>query len=247
MCKNLLITGASSDIGIELLKSIKDEYDVILAHYNQSDCELQKLKKNWTGRSCLKLLKADFSDQAGVGDFIAQIRKLGDSPNHIVHLPAAKVFYKKFHKCNWEDYETGMNVSLGSIVRILQEFLPEMSRERYGKVIFMLTSCTLNMPPKYQSPYVAVKYALLGLMKSLSVEYANKGIMINGVSPDMIETKFLSEVPQLIVEKNAENSPLGRNLTEKDVVPAIQYLLSDAADAVTGQNLGITGGCMIGG
>lgn len=243
MFKCLLITGASSEVGLGILKDIKNDYEVILAHYNCSVKELQELKEQWDGKSKLILLQADFMDREGADNLIAQINTLGYRPNHIVHLPSVKVFHSKFHKCGWGDYEEGMNVSIRSIVRILQEYMPGMIKDKYGKIVFMLTSCVLNMPPKYQSPYVTIKYALLGLMKSLSVEYAGKGIMVNGVSPDMVETKFLSEIPELLVQKKAMDSPLGRNLTVEDIIPAFKYLLSDAADAVTGQNLGITGGC----
>ena len=59
----------------------------------------------------------------------------------------------------------------------------------------MLTSCTTNIPPKYLASYVTSKYALLGLVKALSNEYADKGIRINGISPSMIETKFLENIP----------------------------------------------------
>ena len=106
----------------------------------------------------------------------------------------------------------------------------------------MLTSDTVDMPPKYQSSYVTVKYALLGLMKSLAVEYAEKGITFNGISPDMIETKFLSELPELIVENNRNNSPLGRNIRIDEIVPIFEYLLSDAGASMTGQNIAVTGG-----
>ena len=107
----------------------------------------------------------------------------------------------------------------------------------------MLTSYTLGgVPPRFQSPYITVKYALYGLMRTLASEYASKGITVNGVSPDMMETRFLSEIPRLVIEKHAADSPLGRNITVQDVAPAIAYLLSDQAQAVTGQNLGITGG-----
>lgn len=68
--------------------------------------------------------------------------------------------------------------------------IPNMAKKKYGRIVFMLTSCTINNPPKYQSSYVTVKYALLGLMKALAVEYADRGITVNGVSPDMMETKF---------------------------------------------------------
>ena len=76
----------------------------------------------------------------------------------------------------------------------------------------------------------------------MAVEYAGKGITINGISPEMIETKFLSETPELIVKSNARENPLGRNLVVGDVVPAIKFLLSDQAGCITGQNIAITGG-----
>ena len=56
----------------------------------------------------------------------------------------------------------------------------------------------------------------------------------------MIETKFLSELPDLINEHSAKNNPLGRNLYVEEVIPTIEYLLSSGSDAVTGQNIGIT-------
>ena len=106
----------------------------------------------------------------------------------------------------------------------------------------MLTAYTENTPPKFLSSYVTVKYALLGLVKALAVEYADKGIAVNGVSPEMISTKFLRNMPQWVVEKNAAANPSGRNLAVEDVVPAIKFLLSDEAGQITGQNLVITGG-----
>lgn len=240
MGRILLVTGASSDIGTELIQKTAENYEIILAHYNHSAEKLLEIKERLGDK--LVLLQADFSEREGVSELIARINEGNYSPDHIVHLPAQKIFHQKFSKCSWEEYQSGIDISLQSIVLLLQKYLPIMSKKKYGKVIFMLTSCVLNMPPKYQASYVTVKYALLGLMKSLSVEYADKGITVNGVSPDMIETKFLSQVPELIVQKNAMDSPLGRNLTVADVIPAFEYLLSDAADAVTGQNLGITGG-----
>ena len=141
-----------------------------------------------------------------------------------------------------EQYTLGFTTSVASIVLILKHFLPKMSKQKYGKVIFMLTSFTLNAPPKYQAPYITAKYALLGLMRDLAREYADKNIMVNGVSPEMMETRFLSDMPELVVQQNAANNPMGRNLRVEDVLPTFEYLLSDGADLVTGQNIGVTGG-----
>lgn len=240
MSKILLVTGASSEIGTALIQKIEPMYDVIYAHYNNTLKNVDELKKKYGDK--IIPVQADFSDAGEVRKMIATIRESGCIPNNIVHLPATKIMNQKFHKQQWNDYEEGIQVSLHSIVEILEAFIPHMSKEKYGRVVLMLTSCTLNMPPKYQTSYVTVKYALLGLMKSLAVEYADKGITVNGVSPDMVETKFLANVPELIVEQNAQRNPLKRNILISDIVPIIEYLLSDSAVAVTGQNIGVTGG-----
>ena len=163
-------------------------------------------------------------------------------PDHIVHLAAPKTTNERFHKMDSVRLDQAFEVSVRSIFHILQSFMPHMSKQKYGRVVFMLTSYCLGLPPKYQSAYVTSKYALLGLMKALATEYDSKGITVNGISPEMIDTKFLSDLPDLIVEENAAKSPLKRNLQVDDVVPMLAYLLSDAAEAITGQNIAITGG-----
>ena len=159
-----------------------------------------------------------------------------------MHLPAPKIYNKQFHKDKWMNYEKGWQVSFHSIVEILQAFIPFMVAQHYGRIIFMLTNSTLNLPVKFQASYVSIKYALLGLMKSLSVEYVDKGITVNGISPDMMSTKFLSELPEMIIENNTFNSPLKRNIYVEEVIPVFELILSDLGAAITGQNIGISGG-----
>lgn len=242
MDKVLILTGASSEIGMKLLERIYHNYSCIYLQYRQMNEGLSALIDRVGKNVNVIPIQADFSKEADVRRMIEIVKRKGDMPNHIVHLPAPKAYNKQFHKDNWANYEEGWEVSFRSIVMILQAFIPGMARQRYGRVIFMLTSCTLNFPAKFQASYVSVKYALLGLMKSLSVEYIGKGITVNGVSPDMMETKFLSDLPKMLVESNAYNSPLGRNICPEEVIPLFDLLLADSSGAITGQNIGISGG-----
>jgi 3-oxoacyl-[acyl-carrier protein] reductase len=149
----------------------------------------------------------------------------------------------KFGKTSWQTFEDQASVAFRSAVLLCQAFLPAMAKQRAGKVVFMLSSNTVLQPaPKYSAAYMSAKYALLGLMKALSAEYADKGVAVNAVSPSMIDTKFLADVPELIVRRNAEESPLGRNLVTADVAPVFDFLLSDGADCITGQNIAVTAG-----
>lgn len=238
--KVLLVTGASSDIGCKIIREAAENYEVILAHYFQGRNILGEMKKELGDK--LILLQADFTNPDAVKEMVEKIDALGYVPDHIVHLPAQRINAQRFHKTETEQYSVGFTTSVISIVMILKHFIPKMSKQRYGKILFMLTSFTLSTPPKYQAPYITTKYALLGLMRDISQEYAEKGIMVNGVSPDMMETKFLCDIPDIVIQQNASNNPMGRNLTVEDVVPTFLYLLSDGADAVTGQNLGVTWG-----
>ena len=61
----------------------------------------------------------------------------------------------------------------------------------------------------------------------------------------MMETKFLSDTPDLVVQMSAEANPMKRNARVEDVVPAIRFLLSDEAGFISGVTLPITGGAAI--
>jgi 3-oxoacyl-[acyl-carrier protein] reductase len=238
--KILLVLGASSDVGAELIKQVYDEYDLILAHYCNSNDILDNLR-NVLGEKII-LMQADFLDDESTEGMINNILSTYKSISHIVHFPAVKAKNVKFKNLKWESYQLNFDVQLKSIYKILNAFLPEMARKEYGKVVLMLSAYTINEPAKYLNDYITVKYALLGFMKALAAEYAQKHININAVSPSMMETKFLENIPQLVVEQNAYNSPMKRNATVHDIVPMVHFLLSDKADYITGQNIVISGG-----
>ncbi len=238
--KVLLITGASSDIGVKLIDEINKDYDYIIAHHNGDESNLKRLKEELKEK--LILVAGDFRDENKTYEFIENIKKTGKIPTHIVHLPAGKYENIKFSKLTWDRFQNDINIAFRSLVIVLNAFLPLMAKNKFGKVVVMLTSCTTNIPPKYLSSYVSTKYALLGLVKALANEYADKGIRINGISPSMIETKFLENIPELIIKQNAMNSPTGSNLAVDDVIPMFEFLLSEKSNSITGQNIAITNG-----
>lgn len=236
--KTLFVTGASSELGCSLIENVADNYDIVVAHYRSSVERLLPLEEKLGAK--LMLVQADFSDSVSVRKMLDFFSEREIKPDHIVHMAALPMENKHFKKQSWCNFAENIETDLRPIVEILGEFLPAMSKQKYGKVIFMLTSCTVGMPPKYTTVYTTAKYALLGLMKSLAAEYAEKGITVNGVSPEMIDTRFLKDLPDLIKEMNAQNMPQKENLKVEQVVPTLAFLLSDGADMISGQNIAIT-------
>lgn len=238
--KILFVTGASSELGCGLIEMVADRYNLIVAHYRSSIERLLPLEEKLGSK--LMLVQADFSDATSVRKMLDILNERDVKPDHIVHLAALPMENKHFKKQNWCNFAENIETDLRPIVDILEEFMPAMSKQKYGKILFMLTSCTVGMPPKYTTVYTTAKYALLGLMKSLAAEYADKGITVNGVSPEMIDTRFLKDLPDLIKEMNAQNMPMGQNLKVEQVIPTMAFLLSDGADMISGQNIAINDG-----
>ena len=235
----ILIIGASSDIGMDLIKNL-DEDILILAHYNSSSESLIELSTQI--KNTLVPLQADLSSEDEITSLLNNIEENYGIPNKIVHLAAPKFENIRFKDLVWDSFQNDINISLKSLVLILNRFLPKLAKEKKGKVVCMLSSVTLNVPPKALSQYTTVKYSLLGLIKSLASEYADKNIQINAISPSMIETKFLDNINEKFVELSAFNHPLKRNATVDDITPVIKLLLSKDSDYMNGINIPITGG-----
>ena len=235
----LFITGASSDIGISLIREIQEKCTII-AHFNSNEYRLIELQKECSNR--IIPVQADFARVESVVSMLDLIESEIGIPNKVLHLASQVPENIRFKDLEWDKFQWELTISLGSICTILNRFMPKMSKEKYGKVVCMLTSYTIGVPPKAMAHYTTAKYALLGLMKSLASEYADKNITVNCISPSMINTQFLSKINERIVEITAESHPLKRNAEVSDIIPALLMLLSDDSKYINGVNLLISGG-----
>lgn len=240
---NLLILGASSDLATSLIPKIAGDFQMIFAHYHQSRNRLRELQQ--TVPCQMELLQADFTSEAETKQLVEAVAKSGFHITHILHCPSERVKNKHFRKMEWSDYTVMLNTQLRSFYYAANRFIPEMAKQQYGKLVTVLSSYIVGTPPAYTSAYITAKYAQLGFIKSLAAEYAAKSVQVNAISPSMIETKFLQDMPHLVVEQNSTNHPLKRNATVEDIIPAIKFLLSDQSGFITGQNLLISGGDVI--
>jgi 3-oxoacyl-[acyl-carrier protein] reductase len=246
-----LITGASSEIGCGLIKQLIEETDSnieftgkIIAHARSGPENLIKLiKDNPPWKNHLEIITADLSNISDIENMMHLIKEKYGYPTHIVHLAASKLELKRTSDFEWGAMGIDFKIQVESIGIILKNFLPLMSKSgKRCKVIMMLSSVTLGNPPKYMTEYTTVKYALLGLFRSFAAEYSGKSINFNAVSPSMVETQFLSNLPEKFIELTAEAHPDNKNATVDDIVPAICFLLSEEANHINGINLPITGG-----
>ena len=236
--KILLVLGASSDLGTAFIRAELGNYEYIIAHYNHNKGSLIQLKEEYPEKICLK--QADFLKNDQIEKLAEEIVQEGRIPNYVVHFPAVKCKLRKFSKIPIEEFQLNMQISVYSLVLLLQKLLPFMAKQHYGKIVFVLSIHTMGEMHKYITDYIMAKFALLSLMKSLTAEYRDKGIRINSLSPDMVATKFISELPEIAVESKRDRKATKKLLAVSDIIPTIAYLLDKASDGLYGQNIGIT-------
>ena len=240
MSRILCVSGASSDVGCCLIRAVAENYDRIVCHYNRSMEPMRELQEQFGEK--IVPIQADFSDETSTVRFARTVVESGLAPQHFVHLAASSFVNVKFGKTDWKSFEREIGIDFRSAVILSQTFAPLMVKQKYGKIIYMLSSMIVQKPEKpFSTAYTCTKHALFGLMKSLAAEYAGKHVTVNAVSPSVIDTKFL-RIPGLVKQMNIEASPIKRLLTPEDVIPTFAFLLSPGADTITGQNIPVTAG-----
>lgn len=243
MANTYLITGATSDVGALLMRRILENGapgDTIVAQGHGDLSFIAPLAMEYKGR--IRTFDVNMTDPGAVDVFIDNVEGMVGVPTHFIHLPALRVVNAKFKNFDPERVQLDMQLQVNSAAAICRRFAPAMAKAGFGRILFMLTSYIMGMPPKNTAAYVMAKEALHGLAKSLAADYAGKGVTVNCVAPSMMETKFLADTPHLVVQMAAEQNPMGRNATPEDVVPAMAFLLGEEAAFITGVVLPITGG-----
>ena len=234
--KVYLIIGAGSDIGITYIERLVKNDDIrIIALYRNMSENLKTAIGSY--KDVFFPIQVDLSDPIQVEDAITKINERGLIPTHILHLAAKPYGFVKIK--NWDEISVkeSMQVSVYSFARICSEYLPKMAKAGYGKVVALVSSVTVGEPPKFTSMYTTVKYALLGFIKSASNEYTDKGLNINALSPDMVDTKFLDGIDEHIKEMAADENPNKRLISTDEVADKIEFLFSDEADNINGINM----------
>ena len=122
-----------------------------------------------------------------------------------------------------------------------REVIKDMARQRYGRIV-NITSVAAFMGNPGQANYSASKAGIVGLTKTVSREYAGRGVTVNAVAPGFIETAMTDVLPENIKEEMKKLIPLGRFGTVEDVAKAVVFLASPGSGYITGQVVHVNGG-----
>jgi 3-hydroxybutyrate dehydrogenase len=157
-----------------------------------------------------------------------------------------------FAKTDADQFRRMIDLNLMSVVHATQAVLGGMTAGGFGRIVAIASTAGLK-GYAYVSAYSAAKHAVVGLVRSLALETAKKGVTVNAVCPGFSDTDLIRDSIAKIVaqtgrttaaatEELARVNPMGRLIRPEEVAAAVLYLCSPGADAVTGTTLTIAGG-----
>ena len=144
-----------------------------------------------------------------------------------------------------EEWDETLQVNLRGVFYVLRAALPQMKRRRAGRLI-IVSSTAGQRGEAFHSHYAASKSGLFGLTKSLAVEAAPDGVLVNCVAPGWVDTDMAAPALKGAgMEAVLATIPLGRLGTPEEIAGAILFLASPFASYVTGEVLNVNGGSVL--
>ena len=182
------------------------------------------------------------TDTSSAADIAAALERTHAELGHISILVnnAALSPFCKFEDLTEEAWDRLMAINLKGPFLCCKAIIPEMVEAGWGRVI-NISSSSAQTGATSMSHYVASKGGVIGFTKALALEFATRGVTVNNVPPNFVDTEGLREAP-VDVEAFAQTTPMKRPGKPRNIAAAVAFLASEDADYITGLTLGVNGG-----
>ena len=234
--KNILITGASGRIGNELVKKFVSLGGNVLGSGTKNE-KLDKIKKQYPN---IKVKKFDISEHSRIEEFIDDVSlKLGGLD--VLINNAGTNADNLSLRMKDEEWKKVIDINLTSTFLLSKHAIKKMLKSKFGRIV-NITSVVGHTGNVGQSNYSASKAGIIGMSKSLAIEYAKKNITVNCVSPGFIISDMTMNIAEKIKLYLTSRIPMGKLGTGEDVSNCVAFLSSEQASYVTGETIHVNGG-----
>ena len=240
--ENVLVTGASGGIGTALCVAFAQTGRSVAVHYRNNRQHAENLAKVLSDTYRVKTIavQADVADRQSVNAMLDAVSaQLGDIDilvnNAGVWEHRDVIGRQRFEDMPIEEIKRLVDINFYGVVHCLQAVIPHMAERKYGRIVNLGSIAGEVGLPGY-ADYAACKAAVIELTETLAMENAKRGITVNSVSPGMI---LKSVGPH-------DGTWVGWSGSPDDIARAIVFLASDTAAYMTGVDMPVDGGRILG-
>ena len=244
--KVVIVTGSGSGIGeTTAIKFSEEGANVIIADINpETGNQVANTINDKAGKS--QFIETDVSDLNSVKNMVDETVKQFGPPDVLINNAGINVFNEPL-KMSIEEWKRAFSVDLDGVWFGCQCVLPYMVEKKKGAIVNLASVHAIQIIPNC-FPYPVAKHGVIGLTKALAVDYAEKGIKINAISPGYTETpildRFFSTKPDPIAARKeaSERQPIKRMGTTTEIANTILFMSSDECNFMIGANIVVDGG-----
>ncbi len=238
--KICIITGAGKGFGRDIARAYYTQ-GAKLALITRSQPDVDDLITEFGDEKVLSFC-GDVSDADTVSQFVSQVVDKFGVIDILVNNAGMR-FRKAFLDISSEELDQVLNVNLKSVVFLCQEVLPHMVKKNKGKII-NISSIAGTLGFANLSGYVMPKAAIIGLTKSLAVEFADKNIQINALAPGFCKTSYFENFQENkeLYDFTLSRTPMDRWGESKEIADVCVFLASSMSNYMTGEVLKVDGG-----
>ena len=238
--RTALVTGASRGIGRACALALAESgARVAVAARNVEQLESLAEEIRAHGREA-SVVPMDLADAESIKEAIAKTAK-DFGPIAILVNNAGITKDGLAMRMKKPDWDLVIATNLTGAFIAIQQVLPGMMRERWGRII-NISSLVGEMGNAGQANYAASKAGLIGLTKSIAQEMGSRNITVNSVAPGYVETDMTQGLSEELKQTILNNIPLKRLGRADDVAAAVRFLASEEAGYITGHVLDVNGG-----
>ena len=234
--KKILVTGASGGIGSEIVKKFVSLGGEVLGTGTKAE-KLDLIKKQYQN---IKVKKFDISEHSRIEEFIDNVVLELGGLDILINNAGTNVDNLSL-RMKEEEWKKVIDINLTSTFLLTKHAIKKMLKNKFGRVV-NITSVVGHTGNLGQSNYAAAKSGIIGMSKSLALEYAKKNITINCVSPGFIVSDMTMNIAEKVRLYLTSRIPMGKLGTGEDVSNCVAFLSSDQASYITGETLHVNGG-----
>ena len=234
--KKILITGASGGIGNELVKKFITLGGNVLGSGTKSE-KLDKLKKQYPD---VKVKKFDISEHSRIEEFVDDVFLELGGLDILINNAGTNADNLSLRMKD-EEWKKVIDINLTSTFLLSKSAIKKMLKNKFGRIV-NIASVVGHTGNVGQSNYSASKAGIIGMSKSLAIEYAKKNITVNCVSPGFIVSDMTMNIADKVKLYLTSRIPMGRLGSGEDVSNCVAFLSSVQASYVTGETIHVNGG-----
>ena len=234
--KNILITGASGGIGNALVKKFVALGGNVLGTGTKAE-KLDLIKKQCPN---IKVKSFDISEHSRIEEFIDNIVLELGGLDILINNAGTNADNLSLRMKD-DEWKKVIDINLTSTFLLSKHAIKKMLKNKFGRIV-NITSIVGHTGNIGQSNYAASKAGIIGMSKSLAVEYAKKNITVNCVSPGFIVSDMSMNLAEKVKLYLTSKIPMGKLGTGEDVSNCVAFLSSDQASYITGETIHVNGG-----